>query len=56
MKRLAIFDLDGTLLNTITDLGASTNFALAKMGYPEHPLSAYNYMVGNGVQIGRAHV
>ena len=43
MKRLAIFDLDGTLLNTITDLGASTNFALAKMGYPEHPLSAYNY-------------
>ncbi len=50
MKRLAIFDLDGTLLNTITDLGASTHFALAKMGYPEHPLSAYNYMVGNGVR------
>lgn len=50
MKKLAIFDLDGTLLNTITDLGASTNFALTEMGYPEHPLSAYNYMVGNGVR------
>ncbi len=50
MKQLAIFDLDGTLLNTITDLGASTNFALRSMGFSEHPLSAYNYMVGNGVR------
>lgn len=50
MKQLAIFDLDGTLLNTITDLGASTNFALHSMGFSEHPLSAYNYMVGNGVR------
>ena len=50
MKQLAIFDLDGTLLNTITDLGASTNFALTSMGFPEHPLSAYKFMVGNGVR------
>ena len=50
MKQLAIFDLDGTLLNPITDLGASTNFALHSMGFSEHPLSAYNYMVGNGVR------
>lgn len=50
MKQLAIFDLDGTLLNTIADLGASTNFALSEMGYAEHPLSAYNFMVGNGVR------
>lgn len=50
MKKLAIFDLDGTLLNTITDLGTATNYALTAMGYPEHPLSAYNYMVGNGVR------
>ncbi len=50
MKQLAIFDLDGTLLNTIADLGASTNFALSEMGYPEHPLTAYNFMVGNGVR------
>lgn len=49
-KKLAIFDLDGTLLNTIADLGASTNFALATMGFAEHPISAYNFMVGNGVR------
>ncbi len=50
MKQLVIFDLDGTLLNTITDLGSSTNYALKQMGFAEHPLSAYNYMVGNGVR------
>lgn len=50
MKQLAIFDLDGTLLNTISDLGASCNYALKALGFPEHPLSAYNYMVGNGVK------
>lgn len=50
MKKLVIFDLDGTLLNTISDLGSSCNYALRKMGFPEHPLSAYNYMVGNGVR------
>lgn len=49
-KDLVIFDLDGTLLNTITDLGASCNYALRTMGYAEHPVSAYNYMVGNGVR------
>lgn len=50
MKRLAIFDLDGTLLNTISDLGGACNYALTKMGYSTHPLTAYNYMVGNGVR------
>lgn len=50
MKKLCIFDLDGTLLNTISDLGASTNYALEKHGYPAHPMTAYNYMVGNGVR------
>lgn len=49
-KDLVIFDLDGTLLNTIADLGASTNYALRMMGYAEHPIAAYNYMVGNGVR------
>lgn len=49
-KTLAIFDLDGTLLNTISDLGNSVNYALEKMGYARHPLSAYQYMVGNGVR------
>ena len=50
MKKLLIFDLDGTLLNTISDLGASCNYALEKMGFAKHPISAYNFMVGNGVR------
>lgn len=50
MKQLVIFDLDGTLLNTIADLGNACNYALGKKGYSEHPLSAYNYMVGQGVR------
>ena len=50
MKRLAIFDLDGTLLNTITDLGKACNYALEKMGFAPHPIQAYAYMVGNGVR------
>ena len=49
MTRLIIFDLDGTLLNTIDDLAASVNHALRLNGYPEHPLSAYPFFVGNGV-------
>lgn len=50
MKQLVIFDLDGTLLNTISDLGNACNYALAQSGFATHPLSAYNYMVGNGVR------
>lgn len=50
MKQLVIFDLDGTLLNTIADLGSSCNYALSSMGMPTHPIQAYNYMVGNGVR------
>lgn len=50
MKKLVIFDLDGTLLNTIADLGEACNYALRQLGYSEHALSTYNYMVGNGVR------
>ncbi len=49
MKSLIIFDLDGTLLNTIEDLGNSVNYALAQMEYPTHAMAAYPAMVGNGV-------
>ena len=49
MKKLVIFDLDGTLLNTIADLAQSTNHALNVLGYPTHEESAYNFMVGNGI-------
>lgn len=49
MKRLVIFDLDGTLLNTIKDLGEAANYALRSFGFPEHALSSYPFFVGNGV-------
>ncbi|MGN0035728.1 MAG: HAD family hydrolase [Bacteroidaceae bacterium] len=49
MKRLVIFDLDGTLLNTIADLATSTNHALQLYGYPTHPTEAYRFFVGNGI-------
>lgn len=49
MKRLIIFDLDGTLLNTIADLAQATNQALAQLHYPTHPTDAYRYFVGNGI-------
>ena len=47
--RLIIFDLDGTLLNTIDDLGYACNYALAKTGYPTHPIESYPAKVGNGI-------
>lgn len=50
MKSLVIFDLDGTLLNTIEDLGAAVNFALHEMNFPEHGIETYQAMVGNGVR------
>lgn len=50
MKKLVIFDLDGTLLNTISDLGTACNYALRSMGFAEHPLTSYPFMVGNGVR------
>lgn len=49
MKKLVIFDLDGTLINSIKDLGAATNHALEQNGLPTHPLEAYPMYVGNGV-------
>lgn len=49
-KSLVIFDLDGTLLNTITDLGHAANYALEKNGYPTHHLSSYPHFVGNGIR------
>ena len=43
-----IFDLDGTLLDTLEDIGQACNAVLAAHGYPTHPLAAYRRMVGNG--------
>lgn len=54
--KLIIFDLDGTLLNTIADLGEACNYALGKRGWPLHNLEAYRQMVGNGIRnlLGKA--
>lgn len=49
MKNTVIFDLDGTLLNTLDDLTDSVNFALGEMGYPPHTADEVRMMVGNSV-------
>ena len=48
--KLAIFDLDGTLLNTLDDLANACNHALAALGFPGHALEEYNRMVGRGIR------
>ena len=50
MNKLVIFDLDGTLLNTIDDLGTAANHTLAELGLPQHTLDEYRLMVGNGMR------
>lgn len=49
MKKLVIFDLDGTLLNTYADIAAATNQALEKRGYPTHSVEVIRSFVGNGI-------
>lgn len=46
-----IFDLDGTLLNTLTDLASAVNYALRTYGMPEHSRDAIRRFVGNGVRM-----
>ena len=50
MIHCVIFDLDGTLLNTLDDLCDSTNYALKQFGYPERTLDEVRHFVGNGVK------
>ena len=49
MYKAVIFDLDGTLLDTLTDLAAAGNAALEREGLPSYPTEAYRYFVGNGI-------
>ena len=49
MKKLVIFDLDGTLLDTIADLAESTNHALKQLDYPTHDVETIRTFVGNGI-------
>ena len=48
MIKIAVFDLDGTLVNSLTDLALSVNAALRAEGLPEHPIERYKHFVGNG--------
>ncbi len=47
--KLMIFDLDGTLLDTVKDLGMATNHALKQCGYPEREAGEYNFLCGRGI-------
>lgn len=51
MIKLLIFDLDGTLVNSIEDLADASNYALTKHGFPSHEKEKYNYFVGDGVML-----
>lgn len=48
MYKHIIFDLDGTILNTLEDLAAATNWVCAQHGWPAHEVEEYKYFVGNG--------
>lgn len=45
------FDLDGTLLDSLADLADCTNKILLKRGFPEHPVDAFRYFVGDGAKM-----
>ena len=49
MVNTAIFDMDGTVCNTIDDLADAVNYALNKLGYPLHSVCEYKYFVGDGI-------
>jgi phosphoglycolate phosphatase len=48
-KKAILFDLDGTLLDTLQDLADSGNEVLAARGFPSHPVDAYRNFIGNGM-------
>jgi phosphoglycolate phosphatase len=48
--RAVLFDLDGTLADSLADLANATNWALTQLGCPTHPLENYRYFVGDGAR------
>ncbi len=48
--KLVIFDLDGTLLDTLDDLSAAVNYAMEQQGFPQHTREEYRMMVGHGAR------
>ena len=51
MTKLCIFDLDGTLVNSLCDLADAMNHALSLRGLPVHPTESYRMMVGSGISV-----
>ena len=51
MKGLCVFDLDGTLVDSIEDIAAAVNASLEEMQKPIHPVDAYYKMVGDGMEM-----
>lgn len=49
MIKAVLFDLDGTLVNSLEDLANSTNYALEKFGFPTHETEKFKYFVGDGM-------
>jgi phosphoglycolate phosphatase len=49
--KACLFDLDGTLLNTLDDLAETANAALASLRFPVHPTDSYRYFVGDGLRV-----
>ncbi len=47
--KAVLFDLDGTLLNTLDDIANSMNTALREQGFPDHDIDTYRYLVGKGI-------
>ena len=50
MVKGIIFDLDGTLLNTLQDIADSANAVLRRVGYKTHEVESYKYIVGDGME------
>ena len=55
-KKTIIFDLDGTLIDSLEDIAVCMNQVLKELNLPIHEMNDYKYFVGGGIKIGRAHV
>jgi phosphoglycolate phosphatase len=49
--RAVLFDLDGTLVDSLEDLADSANAVLRELGFPTHPVDAYRHFVGDGARV-----